>query len=338
MKLQVPLSMLLLATSHLVTEAAPPPTAGGGPVVQTPPDVSHPPADAVKTPSGLSYKILKRGSGTNRPLAADTVFVHYSGWTTDGKLFDSSVQRNQVASFNLNGVIKGWTEGLQLMVEGERCRFWVPASLAYGERPAKNAPKGMLVFDIELLSINAPPKAADELADIATVETDGDKTRIEVLKEQGPNCAEWALAPLDEAIPENIRQNLVRLREDLLDEGKSEEAKSGPEAYKQASLYCDKILTALDQREMARAKVGYRSAQADANRATGNSALNARRNYKMSWPQYAREESQRAALRTHEVDKASVNKEGIRVEWSDKASKMRVYLDTLYRKFRELLR
>jgi len=79
------------------------------------------------------------------------VTVHYTGWTTDGKMFDSSVVKNQPATFPLDGVIAGWTEGVQLMVEGEKARFWIPEKLAYkGERP----PYGLLVFDIELMKIN----------------------------------------------------------------------------------------------------------------------------------------------------------------------------------------
>ena len=115
-----------------------------------PPDVKAPPADAKKTSSGLAYKVLKPGTGTAKPTARSQVTVHYSGWTTDGKLFDSSVTRGEPATFPLNGVIAGWTEGVQLMVEGERTRFWIPEGLAYrGER----APYGLLVFDIELLKV-----------------------------------------------------------------------------------------------------------------------------------------------------------------------------------------
>ena len=104
-------------------------------MIETPKDVSSIPEDAQTTASGLAYKVLKASdqSDSNRPKAADTVTVHYSGWTTDGKLFDSSVQRGQPASFPLNRVIKGWTEGLQLMQIGESVRFWIPADLAYGE-------------------------------------------------------------------------------------------------------------------------------------------------------------------------------------------------------------
>jgi FKBP-type peptidyl-prolyl cis-trans isomerase len=115
-----------------------------------PADVAQAPEDALRTRSGIAYKVLKRGTGTRHPLATDKVTVHYSGWTTDGKLFDSSVQRGQPTTFALNQVIAGWTEGVQLMTEGERVRFWIPESLAYkGER----APFGLLVFDVELLKI-----------------------------------------------------------------------------------------------------------------------------------------------------------------------------------------
>ncbi len=117
---------------------------------QAPPDVKAPPADAKRTPSGLAYKVLKPGTGARHPSQNSNVTVHYSGWTTDGKLFDSSITRGQPASFPLDGVIKGWTEGLQLMVEGEKARFWIPESLAYkGQSP----PYGTLVFDVELLKI-----------------------------------------------------------------------------------------------------------------------------------------------------------------------------------------
>ena len=119
-----------------------------------PEDVDAPPADAKRTSSGLAYKILKRGKGKDRPNAASTVEVHYSGWTPDGKLFDSSVQRGKAISFPLSGVIAGWTEGVQLMVVGDRARFWIPSALAYGDTPSRpGAPAGPLVFDIELLSI-----------------------------------------------------------------------------------------------------------------------------------------------------------------------------------------
>jgi FKBP-type peptidyl-prolyl cis-trans isomerase len=119
----------------------------------TPEDVAAAPADAEKTASGLASKVITKGAGSAKPKATDTVEVHYSGWTLDGKMFDSSVARGQTTSFPLNGVIKGWTEGLQLMVEGEKRRFWIPANLAYGENPGGGRPGGMLCFDVELVKI-----------------------------------------------------------------------------------------------------------------------------------------------------------------------------------------
>lgn len=122
-------------------------------MIPAPPDVAAPPADAKKTASGLAYKVLQPGKGTKHPTATSSVTVHYTGWTTDGKMFDSSVARKEPATFPLNRVIPGWTEGVQLMVEGEKARFWIPGKLAYGDNPRPGAPKGMLVFDIELISI-----------------------------------------------------------------------------------------------------------------------------------------------------------------------------------------
>ena len=121
--------------------------------IPAPPDVATPPKDAHKTSSGLASKVLTPGTGKEHPKATSEVTVHYTGWTTDGKMFDSSVVRGQPSTFPLNMVIKGWTEGVQLMVVGEKRRFWIPANLAYGNSPREGAPKGMLVFDIELLSI-----------------------------------------------------------------------------------------------------------------------------------------------------------------------------------------
>ncbi|GAA5118356.1 FKBP-type peptidyl-prolyl cis-trans isomerase [Luteolibacter yonseiensis] len=143
---------------------------------ETPSDVAAAPADAEKTTSGLASKVLQKGKGEAHPAAADTVTVHYSGWTTDGKLFDSSVKRGTPASFPLNGVIKGWTEGVQLMVEGEKRRFWIPANLAYGENPGGGRPGGLLVFDVELLGIKPAPKPPAVPEDVAAAPESAEKT------------------------------------------------------------------------------------------------------------------------------------------------------------------
>jgi alanyl aminopeptidase len=118
---------------------------------RAPRDVAHPPKSATKTRSGLFFKVLKRGAGRVHPKANSKVEVHYSGWTTDGVMFDSSRQRGQPAIFPLDAVIPGWTEGVQLMVVGERARLWIPEALAYKGLPGR--PAGMLVFDVELIRI-----------------------------------------------------------------------------------------------------------------------------------------------------------------------------------------
>jgi FKBP-type peptidyl-prolyl cis-trans isomerase len=120
----------------------------------TPLDVSAPPADAQKTKSGLASKVLKPGTGTVHPKGNSTVRVHYTGWTPDGKMFESSVIKGQPASFPLDAVIRGWTEGIQLMVVGESRRFWIPGRMAYDGSERNDAPRGMLVFDVELIAID----------------------------------------------------------------------------------------------------------------------------------------------------------------------------------------
>ncbi|MBN8616198.1 MAG: FKBP-type peptidyl-prolyl cis-trans isomerase, partial [Deltaproteobacteria bacterium] len=129
----------------------PTPTPTAGTIPPTPTDVAAPPPNALRTASGLASRVLTPGRGTRRPGPNDRVTVHYSGWTTDGHRFDSSVERGQSAMFPVSGVIPGFAEGLQLMVEGEHRRVWIPESLAYGGRAG--APAGMLVFDIELIRI-----------------------------------------------------------------------------------------------------------------------------------------------------------------------------------------
>ncbi len=124
------------------------------PPIPAPPDVAAVPADAQVTASGLASKVLKAGKGSIHPTLDSTVTVDYTGWTPDGKMFDSSVARGTPATFPLTGVVAGWTEGVQLMTLGEKRRFWIPGKLGYdnGGGPP-GAPTGMLVFDIELLDI-----------------------------------------------------------------------------------------------------------------------------------------------------------------------------------------
>ncbi len=141
------ISVVLIAVASIASGQTPSPSP-----IPAPDDVAAPPAEAEKTASGLVSKMLTPGKGSARPAKTDLVTVHYTGWTTDGKMFDSSVVRGEPATFPLDGVIPGWTEGVQLMVEGEKTRFWIPEALAYKGQPG--APAGMLVFDVELLKIN----------------------------------------------------------------------------------------------------------------------------------------------------------------------------------------
>lgn len=107
------------------------------------------------TESGLQYMRLEKGTGTVHPRATDRVKVHYHGTLIDGRVFDSSVERGEPLSFGLNQVISGWTEGLQLMVVGDKFRLFIPARLGYGNRSAGSISAGsVLIFDVELLGIN----------------------------------------------------------------------------------------------------------------------------------------------------------------------------------------
>lgn len=110
--------------------------------------------DVVELPDGLQYKIMKQGAGP-KPTASDTVKVHYHGTLIDGTVFDSSVDRGEPVEFPLNQVIKGWTEGVQLMNVGSKFKFFIPSELAYGDRSAgpKISPNSTLIFEVELISI-----------------------------------------------------------------------------------------------------------------------------------------------------------------------------------------
>jgi peptidylprolyl isomerase len=152
------------------------PTSSAADPRKAPADVAAPPADAQKTASGLASKVLRPGTGTTHPHAWDEVTVNYTGWTTDGKMFDTSAARGEAATFGLGDVIKGWTEGLQSMVVGESRRFWIPAKLAYGESPRPGAPAGMLVFDVELLDIVPGKRPIEAPSDVAAPPSNATRT------------------------------------------------------------------------------------------------------------------------------------------------------------------
>lgn len=151
--------------------------------IEAPPDVAAPPENAEKSESGLAWTVLQEGTGDAHPGEADIVTVNYTGWTTDGRMFDSSVKRGRPAEFPLNRVIKGWTEGVQLMTAGEKRRFWIPGDLAYGEakqddpHAAFGPPRGTLVFDVELISFKEAPKPPEAPKDVAAIPKNAKKTK-----------------------------------------------------------------------------------------------------------------------------------------------------------------
>jgi FKBP-type peptidyl-prolyl cis-trans isomerase len=118
-----------------------------------PTDLRTPPPNAVTTATGLQYCVLVAGDHRQTPLESNELKAHYSGWTTDGKMFDSSVKRGEAFTFRVGQVIKGWAEMVKLMSPGESVRVWIPGELAYGNTPRTGRPSGTLVFEIELLSI-----------------------------------------------------------------------------------------------------------------------------------------------------------------------------------------
>lgn len=129
---------------------------GNADPMPAPADVAAVPANATVTGSGLAYRVLKKGSGSGHPAPDSLIEIDYSGWTTNGRLFDSSVLRKERSKFKLDGLIPGWKEGLLLMSPGDSFRFWIPGPLAYDSLGRPDAPKGMLVFDVTLYGFSSP--------------------------------------------------------------------------------------------------------------------------------------------------------------------------------------
>jgi FKBP-type peptidyl-prolyl isomerase-like protein len=188
---------LILAGSAACSSAAPPPVkapsaeddrkailaqelgdlpapTGPCPERNEPNVLENPRAFVQRTALGLAYCMLQEGPPGNAvPGPSDTVKVHYTGWTIEGEMFDSSVERGEPIDLPLNGVIRGWTEGLRLMTPGDKARLWIPGNLGYGRREPGEAagtpPKGTLIFDIELISIarEAKPEEPAQTAPVA---------------------------------------------------------------------------------------------------------------------------------------------------------------------------
>jgi len=158
--------------------------------------LENPRASVRRTALGLAYCMLQEGPADAGPVpgAADTVKVHYSGWTEEGELFDSSIERGEPIDLPLNAVIRGWGEGLRLMTPGDKARLWIPGNLGYGRRspggPAGTPPKGTLIFDVELLSVDrAAPTAPAAPAEGAPKNPDDD-SKPRLLPRTEPSSSE----------------------------------------------------------------------------------------------------------------------------------------------------
>jgi hypothetical protein len=182
-----------------------------------------------------------------------------------------------------------------------------------------------------------PPALAPSLPPSGGIQPEANQSLAKTLSQQALNAIDWVLAPLDQSVPGDIRRNLTALREDLLDEAKDKPA-AVPEAYAMGRQLCDTLMAVLDERDATLARVGYRSAQANANTRVTSQALEARRNYMMSWPQYAREKDQAGEIFRQQMNNANLTKELPKVEWSNRTAVLRKTLDSLYAKYREALR
>lgn len=141
----------------------------------TPEDVAAAPASAIKTASGLAYKLLREGKNHDKPNAWDHVVIHYTGWTADGAMFESSRNNDRPSKFDLAKVMPGWREALPLLAVGDEVRLWIPESLAYQGRVGE--PKGNLVFDVELVSIEHRPEPPRPPEHLASAPPNATKTR-----------------------------------------------------------------------------------------------------------------------------------------------------------------
>lgn len=159
----------------------------------------------------------------------------------------------------------------------------------------------------------------------------------ETLSREALNAAAWAVAGLEQSAPVDIRRNLTFLREDLADESKSAPA-AAVASYRAGTALCDALIAALDEHEQSAVRAGYRAAQGNATISVTSQALESRRNYKMNWPEYAREQSQRAEIARSENNRVAVWHEKGKVNWSDRAAALRRSLDDLYKNYRSALR
>jgi hypothetical protein len=193
-------------------------------------------------------------------------------------------------------------------------------------------------FPVPTPSSSAPSETNSSPAKLSSQQTGANPTsKMLILSHEAANAIDWALAHLDQAVPGDIRRNLTMLREDLLDEAKDKPV-AGPEAYAIGRQLCDALIAALDERDATLVRFGYRAAQASADIRVTSQALEARRNYMMSWPQYAREQRQATEIFRQQMENLNLKKELPKVEWSNRTAVLRKTLETLYAKYRGAIR
>jgi len=190
----------------------------------------------------------------------------------------------------------------------------------------------------------AAPDAAPAKADSPPAASESPAAapdHLDTLAQQAPNAVAWVLAPLDAAVPSDIRQNLTYLREALLDEAAKKPA-AIPDAYRIGEQLCDTMVSVLDERDRTRAHAGFRAVEAQTRTGISSEALDARRTSspgkRMNWPRFDREQAQREELKSQAVNKAAVMAERPKLEWSQRSDRIRPTLDAIYKQFREALR
>ncbi|MFN0078530.1 MAG: hypothetical protein ACKVY0_18890 [Prosthecobacter sp.] len=258
-------------------------------------------------------------------------------FSPDGKLIQTSTKgKTAVFDWRIEGprtVVFGPKDGMRRVEFDDSISSYKAAEVWNGNDTITGIRKQPITA-----TIPSPAPQQHPINPTAALTLDTNQPLLDTFSQLAPNASAWVLAALDEGVPPNVRQNLTYLREDLLDEYK-QKPKASQDAYKVAHQLCSTMIAALDERDQTLVRAGFRAVQADANATlSGNQALNARRNYMMSWPQYAREQSQRAELRSEASNKSQVMKEQPKVEWSTRTAALRRTLDDLYAKFREALR
>jgi hypothetical protein len=262
-----------------------------------------------------------------------------------------SFYNGDIRNFLPNGKCTGGNSGKGIVNGGEWIATWNRDNP--NQAPAKYTIKYLVDGYVDHVTLNTDSTfldgrsnhkahvTASKMLEIgipaAETTSEPDALLLETLSRQAPNASAWVLAPLDQSVPSDIRQNVTYLREDLLDEA-AKEPKTGPETYKLGAQFCDALIAALDERDRMLARAGFRAAEANARTGVTSEALEARRNYKMSWPQYARENAQRAEIKSQAITNAKVMAERPKLEWSQRTDQIRPTLDGLYKQFRASMR